>query len=195
MMIRTSAGLRGPVSSDKKFAIAAGDREALRRIAERRIAPAFLIVSREYDVVIVSPGLDAERILPRVKQALERTLTERADGGQVFEQIDETTLVRIVPLEGAYDHYTAVFIEPIADRGTTRAAARRYGLTRRETDVLKLVVRSKSTAEIADTLCITLATVGDHVKNLMRKMKCSRRSELIARVYNLDHDSPELSLP
>jgi DNA-binding CsgD family transcriptional regulator len=170
------------------------NRERVRAIAARRIAPDFMILSRECDVVIVSPGLDADNFIERVKQALGRTTAERADGGQAFDQIDETTLVRIVPLAGEYSQYTAVFIERVGDRGSTGAAARRYGLTKRETEVLELVVRSCTNAQIAEALCIASVTVGDHLKSMMRKTKCARRSELIARVYNLDHESPHIKL-
>ena len=31
-------------------------------------------------------------------------------------------------------------------------------------------------------------SVADHVKNVMRKMECTRRSELIARVFHLDRE-------
>lgn len=188
MVIRTSTD--EPVAAE----LVPGRDDDMRRIAASRVAPEFLILSREFDVMIVSPGLDVDAILDRVKQAVARTLAERADGGQVFEQIDDTTLVRIVPLAGEYQQYTAVFVERVGDRGSTRSAATRYRLTRRETEVLGLVVRSHTTAQIADALCITQATVADHIKSLMRKTKCSRRSELIARVYNLDHESPEIKL-
>jgi DNA-binding CsgD family transcriptional regulator len=174
--------------------IAASDSRQAQRIAALRIAPEFLIISRDYEVVIVSPGLDEEAVLEPVRQALRRTARERADGGQIFEQIDETTVMRIVPLSGEYAQYTAVFIERVGDRGSTSAAARRYRLTKREAEVLDLLVRNATTAQIAEMLCITPATVRDHVKSLMRKTACSRRSELTARVYHLDHDRPEIKL-
>ena len=197
-MIQAGTALEGCTSDESLLSVmestAANRRDQVKRIAARRIAPEFLIIGRERSVVVVSPGFDAGTMLEPIKQALDRTASERADGGQVFEQVDETTLVRIVPLAGEYAQYTAVFIERVGDRGSTGATANRYHLTKRETEVLELVVRSHTTVQIAEMLCITQATVGDHIKSLMRKTKCSRRSELIARVYKLDHESPQIKL-
>src|SRR5690606_6141277 len=46
----------------------------------------------------------------------------------------------------------------------------RYGLTRRETEVLKLIAMAKSNTEIAEGLYISPQTVGVHRKNIMRKL-------------------------
>jgi DNA-binding CsgD family transcriptional regulator len=165
------------------------------RMAARRISPSFLIFDRDFTIVMRSPELDLDGMLSpqfveRMTAALRRTAAERADGGLTFEPIDDETVLRIVPLAGERFDSTAVFIERIEDRGSVTSAAVQYSLTRRESEVLSLVVHSRTSAEIAERLSITEATVGDHVKSLMRKMKCTRRSELIARVYHLDQRTP-----
>ena len=52
-------------------------------------------------------------------------------------------------------------------------------LTRRERDVLKLLVEGYSTKEIADTLIITPKTVEGHKTNLMVKLGIHNRIELV----------------
>jgi DNA-binding CsgD family transcriptional regulator len=165
----------------------------MRRIVERRTPPEFLILNAAKDVVLVSPGLETDTVLPGVRRALLRAAAEPTHG-QMFEAIDETTVVRIVPMADEYVQHFVVFVERVGGRGSLREAAKRFHLTRRETEVLGLVVRSFTNAQIAETLVIAHATAGDHVKSLLRKIGCSRRSELIARVYDLDRGSPEINL-
>jgi DNA-binding NarL/FixJ family response regulator len=55
----------------------------------------------------------------------------------------------------------------------------RHSLTRRELEVLELIVRAKSNKEIADQLFISDQTVSVHRKNLMRKLKVSSTAALV----------------
>jgi DNA-binding CsgD family transcriptional regulator len=52
-------------------------------------------------------------------------------------------------------------------------------LTRREAEVLTLVLRGRSNPDIADTLFLSVETVKSHIKNLLRKHGAANRSELI----------------
>jgi DNA-binding CsgD family transcriptional regulator len=71
-------------------------------------------------------------------------------------------------------------------RGRTTAAAHRSraragGVSRREAEVLQLVVESLTNAEIAARLFISERTVESHVSSLLRKLGASERRELIRR--------------
>ena len=52
-------------------------------------------------------------------------------------------------------------------------------LTRRETDVLRLVTEGLSTAQIADMLSVTVNTIESHRKAMYRKMGVHRVAEAI----------------
>lgn len=54
-------------------------------------------------------------------------------------------------------------------------------LTPRETDVLELLVRGETNAEIATKLAISEGTVKSHVKHLLRKVGAANRAEAVAR--------------
>lgn len=56
------------------------------------------------------------------------------------------------------------------------------GLTRREIEVLELLGRGFSNKEIANDLCLSVATVKHHVHNLLDKLKLSRRAEAMRKV-------------
>jgi LuxR family maltose regulon positive regulatory protein len=59
-------------------------------------------------------------------------------------------------------------------------------LTRRETEVLRLIADGLKNQEIADRLVISLATVKRHVTNIYGKLGVSRRVQAIARAQELD---------
>ena len=62
-------------------------------------------------------------------------------------------------------------------------------LTRREIEVLKLLVEGRRPKEIAAQLVISQKTVATHIQNLLGKFGVHSRSELIARAYRLGHAS------
>lgn len=57
-----------------------------------------------------------------------------------------------------------------------------YGLTKRETEITRLIRQGKSNAEIAGELFISETTVKKHVSNIFEKTGINRREELIIRI-------------
>jgi DNA-binding NarL/FixJ family response regulator len=64
-----------------------------------------------------------------------------------------------------------------------RPAARLADLTDRERDILALVARGLSNAEIAGHLVISPLTAKSHVRNILRKLDCHDRAALVAIAY------------
>lgn len=62
------------------------------------------------------------------------------------------------------------------------AAARRYDLTRREEDVLRLLVEGNTTAQITEALVVSPNTTKTHLRNLYRKLGINRRADLATRL-------------
>lgn len=62
-------------------------------------------------------------------------------------------------------------------------------LTRRETEVLRLIGEARSNKEIARELCISVATVKHHVHNLLEKLQLPGRAQAMRRV----RDAPWLA--
>jgi DNA-binding CsgD family transcriptional regulator len=65
---------------------------------------------------------------------------------------------------------------------------RTAGVTRRERDVLDLVGQGATNAEIAERLVLSRRTVEHHVANLLRKLGCSNRSQLVSRALQATED-------
>ncbi len=53
------------------------------------------------------------------------------------------------------------------------------GLSRRESEVVILVVQGLTNKQVADKLCVAEKTVKFHLTNVYKRMKISRRSEII----------------
>ncbi|MGD2101470.1 MAG: LuxR C-terminal-related transcriptional regulator [Acidimicrobiia bacterium] len=66
---------------------------------------------------------------------------------------------------------------------TPRPDPRFDALSQRELEVATLVAAGFSNAQIADTLFISLATVKDHVHNILTKTELESRSEVAACWY------------
>jgi DNA-binding CsgD family transcriptional regulator len=58
-----------------------------------------------------------------------------------------------------------------------------YGLTKREGEITRLVVRGLSTAEVSEELHITPNTVRDHFKSIFDKVGVRSRRELVAGIF------------
>ncbi|WUV13262.1 LuxR C-terminal-related transcriptional regulator [Amycolatopsis sp. NBC_01488] len=58
-------------------------------------------------------------------------------------------------------------------------------LTRRELDVLRLLVRGRTNTEIAAELFVSPGTVKTHVKHVLRKLGVANRAEATSRYHAL----------
>lgn len=146
---------------------------------QRRIPPRFFIIDRELKVLSIGADPEIDLILPDALRVIARHGGELANA---LISMNEDTWLRLVPLEGTWADAFVVFIERFTPRGSLDVAAQRFRLTKREVEVLRLVLEHRSNSEIAQRLCIAESTVGDHVKNLFRKTGTARRTGLFAKL-------------
>ena len=77
----------------------------------------------------------------------------------------------------------AVIIEPAHPARISPLLMSAYGLTEREQDVTRLVLRGDSKAQIAAELCVSAHTVQQHLKSVFEKTGVRSRRELVGKVF------------
>jgi DNA-binding CsgD family transcriptional regulator len=85
-------------------------------------------------------------------------------------------------LRSTSDNQIAVVLEPAQPRSTLGVLLAAYGLTTRELDVARLVLRGDSTRTIAGSLHISTHTVQDHLKAVFDKVGVRSRRDLVAHL-------------
>jgi DNA-binding CsgD family transcriptional regulator len=78
---------------------------------------------------------------------------------------------------------TMVVIEAAGPREVAWLKTSAYGLTKREREVVDLVVRGASTRQISGALYISEYTVQDHLSNVFEKVGVRGRRALVKRLY------------
>jgi DNA-binding NarL/FixJ family response regulator len=113
--------------------------------------------------------------------------------GYLLKGADRADILRAVHAVGRGD---AIFGPALARRligyfSSGRAGAAPFAdLTEREREVLELVARGKSNAEIARQLMISAKTVRNHVSNVFAKLQVSDRAQAIIRAREAGLGSP-----
>lgn len=85
----------------------------------------------------------------------------------------------------------SIVVEPSQPADVAALLSDAYGLTSRETEVVGLVARGHTNAEIARLLWLSPFTVGDHLKSVFEKTGVRTRGELTSRLF-FDHYLPRL---
>jgi DNA-binding NarL/FixJ family response regulator len=131
-------------------------------------------------IILLTSKLDEDEFMAAVRAGAS---------GYVSQNLDPARLPYVV--RGALRGEPAVprrFVSRLLDELMTRERRRsvvvadrgRVSLTTREWEVVEMLLRSASTAEIADTLGVAPVTVRRHVGSVERKLGVSTRAEVVA---------------
>ena len=190
--------------------LAEGLRKALLISAMTRPAlpdePGLLLLAEDLSLAAITPT--AERWLaevaaadwPHTQQALPYAISVAARLQALERDSDvQPNLLPKVRLRTASGHWLvlhasrlsgpsaggqiAVIIEAARQAEVAPLIVQAYDLTKRESEILQLVVRGHSTAEIAATFHITANTVQDHLKAIFEKVGVRSRRELAGQLF------------
>ena len=73
------------------------------------------------------------------------------------------------------------FQQPVyfKDKQITEEFIKEYGITRRETEIINLILSGFNQKDSAGKLFISVKTVGNHIQNIYRKLEINSRMQLI----------------
>jgi DNA-binding CsgD family transcriptional regulator len=91
--------------------------------------------------------------------------------------------IRTAALTGPSDGQFAVVIEQAQQSDLTPLFLHAYALTAREREVVELVLKGRSTEQIASALFISPYTVQDRLKAVFEKLGVRSRRDLVARIH------------
>ncbi len=161
-------------------------------------APAFVVVDSRCAVKCVSaPDDNGTRdlqylIVNRAKlqpdvEAFVRGLAGESDQSSVrVGLLNDNRLLRVVRLVGSDGTMFMLSVEEDRNHSSLLRAARRHQLTRRETEVLSLILDGSSAGEIAEMLALSEHTVQGYFKRLLFKTGARNRVSMVASMFDWD---------
>ena len=175
-------------------------------------APGLVVLKDDWSVESLTPGVERwlcelpdsdweahGRLPPAVLAVAGRALrtAEHADApgevalARVLSRGGRWMVLHGASLVAGGARRVAVIVEPAHPARISPLLMAAYGLTERERDVTRLVLRGDSTAQIAESLVISPHTVQQHLKSVFEKTGVTSRRELVGRVF-FSHYEPRV---
>jgi DNA-binding CsgD family transcriptional regulator len=111
-------------------------------------------------------------------------IVDRGERHSPIAFIDAQRFVRVTRLDGTETSCFAVSIEAFRGGDSLARARRKYQLTKRELDVLRLILEGASAPETARALHIAETTVQVYYKRLLSKTQSRNRPAMVANVLD-----------
>lgn len=167
-------------------------------------APGLVVLGPDWAVESLTPGVerllaelpggssDPSSALPAAVLAVAGQARRTADAAtatgevavaRVLSNDGRWMILHGAPLVAGASRRVAVIVEPAHPARISALLMSAYGLTEREQDVTRLVLRGDSTAEIAETLVVSPHTVQQHLKRVFEKTGVRSRRDLVGKVF------------
>ena len=174
-------------------------------------APGLVVLAPDWQVESLSPGVERwlaelpgqweqEGALPTSVVAVAARALHTAAGAEAPGEVAIARVLsrerRWIVLHGAAlvadgARRAAVILEPAHPARIIPLLMAAYGLTEREQEVTRLVLRGHSTAEIARALFLSPHTVQQHLKSVFERTGVRSRRELVGKVF-FSHYEPRV---
>ncbi len=126
-------------------------------------------------------------IRARVASMIDRVICGAADAPRRI-LLGEKHAIRLSPLFGTDEKAFGLIVEAERDNNSVSRAASRFSLTKRQAQVLALVLEGAGAAEIARALTISEYTAQGYLKSLLSKTGSRNRASMVAKVLNWSRD-------
>lgn len=170
---RVIEALRTRLKLERRVDRAQLAKQGLAAVLERFGRPAYLVDARGQLLHANTSGIALHDADPR---ALRATLDAAIKG-------DPSSEVELVPLGGKPPSWMAILAERDAATARLKAFSSQWGLTPRQTDVMRELARGESNREIAAALGCSERTVELHVTAILQKVGADSRSAAVATFW------------
>lgn len=165
----------------------------LSEILKNRSTPGILIFDKDNKLLYTNnealqiiPGLKINNIPPDICELCNRA-KESGENYGIFKNKEGVSLSMRAFMIGwqrvvKEPSHVIILLEKIIGEHHIdfEETKKKFELTKREIEVLRLLCKGYSNKKISDELFIGEYTVKDHIKNIMRKMNVASRSGIIA---------------
>lgn len=161
------------------------------KVLLQRSRPPVILLDHELKIVAAEPyafdllaAAFPQQVFARteIPVGVLRVLRDTLRSTPNFTMVMADLILHVSQLQGVQTLYV-LSVEPKVFRDHRRRASLKFALSKREEEVLALIISGGRAADIADALSISVATVNGHFRNLMRKMGVRNRFELVAKAF------------
>ena len=135
------------------------------------------------EIKIIDPGIKILILtMHRNKELLYHCFSAGAEGYLLKEDTDTELFSAVDAIRRGRSYVSPILSLDLADDLTRIYSGRQHPLERltlREREVLKLISEGKSRKEIAESLYISVHTVGHHRTNILRKLNIKKTANLV----------------
>jgi DNA-binding NarL/FixJ family response regulator len=129
----------------------------------------------DVQVIILTAYEDPAYATEAVRAGAKAYVLKTAEGEEVLDTVRMVAHGHAVLDNSVWD--------ALADEGKSRGE--RYGLTRREMDVLRLLGRGYRNRQIAESLGLSPTTVKTHVARIFKRLEVSDRTDAVVKAFRL----------
>jgi DNA-binding NarL/FixJ family response regulator len=144
--------------------------------------------------LVLSAALEKDQIVEALQLGARGIILKQAASDVLFEGIRSVLAGRYWVCHESVSDLVRALLE-FKPRPDATASRQKFGLTRRETEVIALVVGGYSNRDIAKKFAISRHTVKHHLSSIFDKLGVSNRLELV--LFSIDHhltDNVQMSL-
>ena len=166
-------------------------------------SPGLVVLSEDGEIESTTPGVerwlsdlpDGDLKAGRLPTAVHAVAGRALRTAEGRDDPGEVALARVLSRSGTWivlhgtslvasgSRRAAVIVEPAHPARIAPLLMSAYGLTEREQEVTKLILRGDSTAQIAERLVVSPHTVQEHLKKIFDKTNVRSRRELLGKVF------------
>ncbi|CAN5176124.1 response regulator transcription factor [soil metagenome] len=133
------------------------------------------VIDPAIHVIILTVFDDQSKVLKAICAGASGYLLKTSPAQEIIHGIREV-MDGGAPMNGRVARLILSMFSRLAPRG-----AETYGLTERETEILKLMVKGLIKKEIADQLAISFHTVDSHLRNIYTKLHVNTQTGAVAK--------------